>query len=687
MKQRFYALALLLCVVAPSWANSLKYEPIIYQNDNFTIQRDSKLKLEGFYSKNVRLLNNDNKDLDKVIIPGKFTLDNDIAFKLENPECGWTTLGLDVNVRFKGVFGAPEDSYRTGFSTIKDLEAVTGSHTHPINVHIPVLRKLKMDINLNELLEWDLENEHTLTLGLFPFSLGRGISLGSAYATVPDFLGYDPASSIEQFAPGILFSGSVLTDHDLDYDLYASVLDNLSGSFSAVNEKTQGQMYGHRFNQARDFGVINYIVAGRLRWTPVDEECCKVYIEPYALYNDERDQKIEFSGDATMKLGTFGFAMEVTKDCWEFGFDVAHNVGKQYVKGLDRNIIEKELRNGQAYWVNSKVTIVSATDDGYVSTDNDGLTNTNNTLNKKVVYSRDTTDQKAIQAEIGKDITSSQVCDSLSDKNGKSLSPVAVDGGNVVLKNAADRYRDAYCNDLEGYMLVADMLYKVCPGLKVAGTVGYATGDENPNKDLNELNESNVDGNYKGFISLQELYSGKRVKSAFLLSGKGKIPRLLSFPINKDSGDINSPAGGYPAIISRFSNIVFLGASAYWDLETCSRTWSFNPNVLTYWQDHATRIFDIDEQERITNSCARRHLGTEVNLYVDSMVLKGLNAFLVAGVFFSGSHYDDVKGRPINKSEQKFLDASDKTGVMTDFVPVLGNDNAFFVNMGLEYKF
>ncbi len=83
-------------------------------------------------------------------------------------------------------------------------------------------------------------------------------------------------------------------------------------------------------------------------------------------------------------------------------------------------------------------------------------------------------------------------------------------------------------------MIVADAAYTIArPQIKVAIAGGYASGDENPNKDLEDPNDSNVDGDFSGFIGLQEIYTGKRVRSGFLLSGAGRIPRVLSFPTKR----------------------------------------------------------------------------------------------------------------------------------------------------------
>jgi hypothetical protein len=76
-----------------------------------------------------------------------------------------------------------------------------------------------------------------------------------------------------------------------------------------------------------------------------------------------------------------------------------------------------------------------------------------------------------------------------------------------------------------------------------------------------------------------------------------------------------------------------------------------------------------------------------MNIYAEGMLAPGLKLFIVSGVFFPGSHFDDIKGRPLNKAEQKFLNRQNDSGETTEFVPVLGTDPAFFMNLGFEYRF
>ncbi len=651
--------------------------PLVYAYDKencLSFLWENKMKFEGYYSKNARMLNDMNGGFDKTVIPGKFTLDSKMTHKYCNPECDWTRLSFTAGLRLKGSFGSPEAGFKTGVTAIKDQEVVGGFHRHNFMLNVPIMRELWMELLLNDLLGASFEQKHSFTMGLFSFQLGRGIALGDAYATVPDLLGYDPASGVEQYAPGFKFSGGFADDHKFDYDFYTAILNNRSDSFDIVNEKTRGQQYGHRYNQGRDFGALNFVVAGRIKSKLFDEECRKLNLEPYALFNDERDQRVEVQGDASTKLGTIGLASEFTIGDFEFGFDTAMNLGNQYVKGLDRNHIDKEIRTGFTDFtglnVNNTNGVYAEVNSNVTAIANNAVTG--DLAGKKALFG------KTNQALVDQNINTAVCFSKLGVYNGQIIKND--DGTPSNLRNSADRFRDPYKNAFHGMMFVCDGWYYFRqPDVKLAATFGYASGDDSPNVDYDEVSESDVDGTYDGFISLQELYSGKRVRSSFLLSGKGSFPRVLSFPV---SGNVS---GGVPLSVSRFTNLIFTGGALWLEREWGHSIWKINPNVLAFWQQHPARLTVVDNR----NIYASRFLGTEINLYLEALVSRGLTFFTVMGIFAAGSHFADISGRGLSKFEKLYLDRRDRTGVdsAVEFAPTIGHDNAFFINAGFEYKF
>lgn len=614
------------------------------------------LRMDGIYGHLTRMLNPAFVDYDRTVAPGRYVFDSKVTGTLLG--CKQTPLTtLTAGVRFRGVFGDTEGTFKTGNATIKDLEAIVGPHKHPINVNILILRELWIEFS-NELFQMPFENRHTFTMGVFPFKLGRGISLGEAYGVVPDFLGYDPVVSVEQFAPGFKFSGDWVA-HKIGYDAYVEIIANRSATFAQVNEYVRGQQYGFRFDQSRRFGAINWLLAGRLRWTPLDAACKKLYVEPYALFNDERDQRIEFAGDAKSKIGTFGFALESTLGNFEFGMDTAFNVGHQCVFGVDRNIVKKEIRGaGVPTFVYSQVNFVNPPAPTALAT-----------------YSSDN------QKIIDQNIKDASPCSKLEPLNGQFI--IDSNGNVTQFQNSEFRYRDAYSSKYGGSMLVADAWYTIpsCK-TKLAATFGFATGDENPHQILNLAEKSVRGGAYKGFVSFQELYSGKRVRSAFMLGGKGAIPRSLSFPADQ------AVLEGYPSFVTRFNNLVFGGVAAWWEGSTTHSNWKINPNLLFYSQQRPSRLFDW-KTDKFTSHLARTFLGTELNLFWEVLVSKNVNLWGVVCCFVPGTHYDDVQGRPLSRAEREYLDQRDPTGVPlgANKVPILGNNTAWVINAGFDFRF
>lgn len=632
--------------------------PVLKKNYLNYISGDTEFEIRGKYRndlltdlRNGNLLNFCNPT-DHIIIPGKHTFDLTFLYHYGRISHGYDVIKLVGTLRNRYIFGDPEANAATAKTTVKDLEAVVFEHDHPLTLLLPIFRELWLELTLNDLAGFCSGHRHTFTVGVFPFQLGRGIALGDAYATTPDFLGYNPSNAVQQYAPGFKFSGALMDNDELTYDVYVEIEDNRSDTFTNTNLRIRGQQYGHRFNSARGFGKINYIIAGRLAYYPWDEIGKKLYIEPYGLFNNEREQRIEFLGDASSKLGTLGLALEAEYGCWEFGFDTAFNMGKQCVFGWDRNIITRELRNGIAYWVNDKVTAIASD------------VSTGDIAGKKAIYIAGSANQRAIE----------------EGAQSQTLNGLQIDGLN--LRNAFDRFSDPYTNTYSGKMFVLDAAYWFMrPQLKWAWAVGLATGDVPPNRDIEEINDSSIDGNYRGFIGLQEIYAGTRVRSAFLLAGAGRVPRVAVFPAPTYPGDKSA------ALVTRFTNIVFGGTALWSDFTICGRNFKINPNILIYGQEFPTRFFDRVAPNVFLPRAASKFFGTELNAFLEATLLPDLKLFSVVAFFVPGTHFKDIKGLPLNREQQKALDEFDKTGALRERVPFLGNDVAYYLNLGLEFKF
>lgn len=613
-------------------------------------------KPETFYGKNVNWLNNDN-DFDKMYF-SRHALDLTLDVLYGNKTYGEKVLEFLFQLRNKGIWGNPESIASTTFSDIKVLDAIKGTHKHGFPRHVFWIRQLWLQFNLNQVASLPFKNTHTFTLGAFPFQLGRGIALGDAYAVGPEILGFWSDGAIDQYAFGAKFSGDIFPKI-LSYDLYTAILQNNSSSLADTEKRVLAQELGGTGNPERGFGKVNYLVAGRFNWTVFDNTWLgRMSLEPYGLYNNDPEQKIEFPADATSKLGTVGLAGEFYGNRFECGFDYAVNFGQQRVRGWDRNVVQEKNRQGVFVLVNNNV------DATYRNLAGVEVTEAAPYVPEDSEYAPDSVAQKIInttfrnESQNGKEINGNVVITELGFLENLPGSP-------IVLKNSKGRFGNAYVNKYEGWMFVTDALYSFCDKeLQVAVAAGITSGDDNPNFETK-------DGTYSGFIGLQEVYSGKRVRSVFLLGGAGRLKRLLSTPNPKQ---IQAPSKKAQAI-SGFTNLVFCGTSLKWKPKSWKKPFEIHPNVLGLWQQHP--IGD-----------ARTFLGVETGLFINWSLLKDLKLFWVSSMFFPGSHYKDRMGTPVlTQEERDFVDSENPTGLKEDRITGLGNNVAYTFNVGLIYAF
>jgi len=606
-------------------------------------------KPETFYGKNINWLNNDN-DFDKGYF-SRHTLDLMIDLLYGNKTYGSNIVEFFFQMRNKGVWGNPESIASTTTSDIKVLEAIKGSHKHGFPRHIFWIRQLWLQFSINDAFSLPFKNKHSFVIGSFPFQLGRGIALGDAFAVGPEILGFYADSAIDQYAFGAKFSGE-LFPKVLSYDLYTAILQNNSTGIADTEKKILGQEIGRLNTPSRGFGKINYIMAGRFNWNIFDNAWLgRMNLEPYGLYNNDPEQKIEFPADATSKLGTAGLAGEFYGKRFECGFDYAVNFGQQRVKGWDRNIIKENNRQAVVVLVNDNVT----------ATYNDAQ---GNSVTEPCPYVPGSEAQKLIN-EKDKDENQNE------QKIGEVTSVgylIGSDTNLIILKNSKGRFGKAYTNKYEGWMFVADAAYSFLEkDLIIAVTAGVTSGDDNPNIE-------SKDGNYAGFIGLQEVYSGKRVRSVFLLGGAGRVKRFLSTPSAVSTEAIQAPSKEAQAI-SGFTNLIFCGTSLKWKPKSWKKPFEINPNVLALWQER-----NIGK--------ARTFLGVETGLFINYSLLKDLKLFWVSSLFFPGSHYKDRMGTPVlSQAQLDDLDSGDPTGYTQDRITKQGASVAYTFNLGLIYSF
>lgn len=608
--------------------NAYSGEMLVFRQDNKSLGFALKNKIENFYGANVGLLSG--SCLDRVLFwqgTWDFTIESAIEGVLKSRGVG----------RIKTRWGNPDTIVRTTETTTKIVDADQRPHRHFIGKQLPWIREAWIEANLNKVLNIDSECKQIFRAGAFSFKLGRGISLGDAYAVNPGVLGFYSNDAIDQYAFGFLMHGDV-KPKAITYDAYFSVLENKSDSLREIIAPIYKNEVGGFSGPYRGFGNVNFVLAGRMQFFPLCNcDWANLMIEPYIFYNYNPEQRVEFPGDASAKLATPGVMVDYVGDRFNWNFEVAFNIGHQSVKGWDRNYI------------------TSANRDGYV------------VLEYTDIKSSDAADAKnALVTPDNKKIVNSSPQG--VEFNGQEI----YDSG---LYNTKTRFRPSYINKLRGFMFVGDVAFWCIPDeLRWAGAVAFATGDENPNKDLKNPGDSSVDGIYSGFIPFQEIYPGKYIDSVFIL-GPNLVPRPLSMP--SDNVPMNQR---YSFGVSGFTNLVYFGQGLQITPKVAPGL-KLRPNIVSYWQQAATKKYDITIRQG-TTEYARKYLGTEMNIFVDWNIVKALKAFFVGGIFWPGDHYRDVKGRPLNKDQYDKLLGKDLTNL-----PTLGNSTAYSVNGGFEYIF
>jgi hypothetical protein len=669
-KQLFIAL---LCYTSAQALPSL-FQP----TDDFSFFFSGKYRPETFYAKNANLLNDNN--LQDKLYYSRHTLDVTLDTLYGKGTYGRNIAELKATLRNRAVWGDPASISPVIGTTIVDLDAELAPHTHFIPRNILWIREFWLGFDIGEAVGLTFRNPQTFMIGAFPFMLGRGISLGEAYAVGNSTLGFYTDFNIDQFAWGAKFSGDIVAS-TLSYDFYVAILRNNAGSISNNIEPIYAMEIGHRDNPERGFGSVSVVVAERLNWTVFDNTCWgKLGFEPYAMYNHDPEQRIEFAADAESKLLTLGLSSEYEGKRFAFGFDTAMNLGRQRVRGWDRNKIEKQLRDGVEMRVNSHV---------YIGLDPKNPSGVTNLDAYKVPHSpKNVVTPAGSLSNVGKQAqTLINTTPQSESFNGDSIGfvpgfaaampfiPTAVAPAQTdEFFNATNRFRNGYKNKYKGWMFVTDGALFFCnKDLQIAATAGVASGDDNPNFET-------VDGDYAGFIGLQEIYSGKRVRSAFFLNAAGKVRVPLSAPT---TGQAPSK---FAQLTSGFSNLVFWGTGLHYTPKKAKKRVIFNPNMYMYWQESPTHKFDI-VAKKDADALASTFLGTELNLFFDYYFFKELKVFYVSSIFIPGQHFKDIKGKPFNARQQALLATRQIADPSDPNIPNIGNDVAFTLNIGLEYRF
>jgi hypothetical protein len=471
------------------------------------------------------------------------------------------------------------------------------------------------------------------------------------------------------------------------YRLYLGIIKNLSGSTSDLLEKTRTNHYGMESFPYRGAGVFNIVSALQVDWKCINDDNRKIIISPYIIGAHEGAGKVILPEDSVNNLLTYGLELSAEeKNDWDLSFEFAKNHGSQYVYGVDTNTLVMEQRIcsvdgplGSNQNTSIGVIANSAVQfNGYNNipgNENASLT-TDVYQNNATYLGMKSNRQKAINNVYKNSFSNGSIID--FPEEGYSL------------QNSATRFRDPYQNLFGGFMVVCDVgktLYAGDQSYKLAFAFGYASGDRNPNKDLIAKNDHICNLDYNGFIGVQEIYSGKMVRSAFLMSGAGKMPRINTIPNAILDGDGNIiETVGYPSPISGFNNLIYCGSSINLVYEGKAYNWKWFPNILLYAQPSAREVYHPKVIEKLGRETLSPFLGTEINLFLEiiSKNILGFKIFLVGSMFVPGTYYKDLRHVLFDKNQENSIYGNSKSQCM---VPLYNNNNAYYLNIGLEFAF
>ena len=618
---------------------------IQFKTDQLTFDLGGKFNNEIYSSLNLTFLNAAVPEDD--IFYARTTFDLIAMFtqgEYEKPRIQF----YDV-LRFRFKWGTLADvKNNPGMITIGDTQiTVPGTST---NKHLVWLRESWIKILLGQ----NIEHENYLQIGLIPYSVGRGISYGTAFDNL-GFLGFNPGSSIDQYAPGILFSWNPIPDRFF-VDAYAALTENNQTSLT----ENLAPIHSHELNACakRGLGRQSFVVVLRSRVAMYQKGVDNITFEPYLVYQKAPDQDLEFTNDVDSFLTTAGLAIEGAKKRFSWGIEVAKNFGELDIKSWDRNYFS-----------------ITVADNGTLLEQNTKVFTQDPSTTISPALAPNTSNVQAIIA--GSPETTSE--------NGQLIGTTTADQdpADTSLWNSFDRFRPAQVRYSTGYFFVADATYEFIPkAFNVSVGVGYASGYIDELRDTNKMSQEELmNEQFTAFIPLQSVYNGKRLRHLVLFN-QG-IPRFNTKLPNGDLSQRNVVQVLVPNTVDQFTNIAFLGVAFDWKIQALKKNEvNIRENVICYWSPETAQYAIVRGSEIATSTTgpinldtiptvmSNNFLGTELTTEFSGLVCDVIKISGYIGFFIPGSHYKDMMGTLIGKYK----------------LPT-GTDTAFVGNISVAYLF
>jgi len=589
----FRIIPILLLLVSTVTPDSDKIQ---FKVDKLTMDMGGKCVQENYFSNNLNLFNAD------VIADTTFMMRTtmDYFLSMAYGESNPSILCYNA-MRFRFRWGTNSDT-RSGDSKLTIVDTgftVPGTTT---NKHLLWLRESWLKIKLGDSEPFD----NFIQIGLIPYQVGRGISLGAAY-DAKGFITFIPGSAIDQYAPAVLFSLNPIANR-LVTDFYISLTKNDQLSLASNIEKVRTNEIGAC--PQRGVGRQSFIVALRADVLAYEKDKHKVDVEPYFIHRYDPDVNINFANDTNTTISTAGCSVEGVFKRFNWGIEGACNFGDLDIRPWDRNsiIIAKD---SNAFLVEQYTKIYTQNpattknpNKAYVTTD---IANFLKTIPLTTAY------------------------------NGKLLG--VVDTHDIY--QAYDRIRPEQARIFNGFFVTGDATYTILPKeLEVSLGVGYASGHSDLQLDNNILTrEQLMSLEYNGFVPIQSVYSGKRLRH-FIAFAQG-LPRFSVQNPAADLSKTNVVGLQNFGVVNQFTNISFIGTRIEWKPhQYASNALNLSPNIIGYWAPNSSQFVLKDGGLRDADN----YLGLEMNLEFSMYFYQKLKLSGYVGAFAPGQHYKDMCG-------------------------------------------
>lgn len=242
-------------------------------------------------------------------------------------------------------------------------KASIGKHDHRGVMPLFYLDEGWVSVNFDTFSE-SLHTDTHLQVGSFPFIVGRGVSLGDYPFTGVEFLGWQRDGDIGNatFRPmGILLHHSFDEQGNSAVELYYSKDKKRSHGPDWTKEEIRANRLDVVGSEdprdiQRGTGNDRDIVAARAYWRGSlgSDKKHQVYLEPYTVFVNAPELKVEFDGDASARLLTVGGMAEWSCGNWTVNAEVAGQVGHHQMHAIDRN----HLTVDDAYYVETSTSLI-----------------------------------------------------------------------------------------------------------------------------------------------------------------------------------------------------------------------------------------------------------------------------------------------------------------------------------------